>query len=176
MKKTEMLIVSESGTEPVSVAEAKSWALIDTDADDTEIGYLITSARGMVEAYINKDILPKQRKYYQPYVTDGILMLPYSPVATIDSIVVGTITYTSDQYDVYGVYGSQVDFGFEAEDVVATYTTTGLTASQRVKDAIKSVVEYLYNSQGVIEETDLPKDLPKHIKRLLIGETNRVNF
>lgn len=171
-----MLIVSETGSEPVSVAEAKAWALIDTSADDAEIGYLITTARRMVESYVNKDILPKQRKLYMPYITDGIMMLSYAPVDTIDSVVVGTTTYTSDQYDVYGVYNAQIDFGFEANDVVVTYTTTGLTPDQQVKEAIKAVVEYLYNSQGVIEENDLPDTMPMHIKKMLIGQKNMKNF
>ena len=103
MKRPEMLIVSETGSEPVSVSEAKAYALIDTTADDTEIGYLITSARRMIESFLNKDILAKNRKLYIPFVTDGIMQLYYAPVDTINSVTVGTTAYTSDQYDVYGV-------------------------------------------------------------------------
>ena len=172
MKKPEMTIVTETGSEPVSVAEAKAVALIDTDADDTELGYLITTARRMVEYYINSDILPKQRKYYMPYVTDGVLLLPFAPVDTLDSVVVGSITYASDQYDVFGTTNSQIDFGFDAQNVTVTYTTSGATPDQQVKEAIKAVVEYLYNSQGVIETNDLPKSMPRHIKKMLIGQKN----
>jgi len=168
----EMKVVSVSGTEPISVTEAKAWALIDTDADDTELGTLITAARGMVESYINKDILPKQRQYFSPTLIDGVMALPYRPVDTIDEVIVGTVTYTSSQYSVFGLDNGFIDFGFEAEKVKVTYTTTGLTANQQVKDAIKALVEYLYNSQGVIEETDIPRKMPKHIKKLLIGNKN----
>lgn len=168
----EMKIISESGSEPITVTEAKSWALIDTDADDAEIGTLITTARKMVEAYINKDILAKQRQYYSPIVLNNIMSLPYRPVATIDEVIVGTTTYASTQYNVYGLDNGFLDFGFEAENVKVTYTTTGLTANQNVLDAIKGVVEYLYNSQGVIEETDLPRTMPRHIKKMLIGSKN----
>ena len=170
-----MLILSETGTEPVSVSEAKAWALIDTSSDDTEIDYLITTARRMVESYINKDILPKQRKYYSPYVTDGILALPYAPVDTIDTVLVGTTTYTSDQYDVYGAYGAQMDFSSEIEDALVTYTTTGFVPDQQVNEAIKALVQHLYNAQGVIEESDIADNMPKHIKQMLIGQTNRHN-
>ena len=175
MKRSEMLILSETGTEPVSVSEAKAWALIDTSSDDTEIDYLITTARRMVESYINKDILPKQRKYYSPYVTDGVLALPYAPVDTIDSVLVGTTTYTSNQYDVYGAYGAQMDFSSEIEDALVTYTTTGFVPDQQVNEAIKALVQHLYNAQGVIEESDIADGMPKHIKQMLIGQTNRHN-
>lgn len=167
-----MTINSETGSEPITTAEAKAWALIDTDADDDEIGTLITTARRMVESYINKDILAKERTYFLPIVYDNIVSLPYRPVASIDEVIVGTTTYTSSQYTVTGISNDFIDLGLEAENVKITYTTSGLTANQQVKDAIKAIVEYLYNSQGVIEETDLPNKMPKHIKKMLIGNKN----
>jgi len=54
--------LSVGAVEPVTVAEAKTWAAIDTALDDAVIGSIITSARVMAEKFISRDLVQKDYK------------------------------------------------------------------------------------------------------------------
>lgn len=145
-------VVSVTGTEPVTVADAKEWGLIDTSADDTVIGYMIKSVREALENYISRDIIAKERKYYIEQAVQPIA-LPFSPIALISSV-----TYTRDatalvlntDYYVDGLQNKVIDFSsYPKNYVTITYTTSGIT-DQSVKDSVKACFEYLYNSRGLV--------------------------
>ena len=85
-------IISETGSELVSLSEAKSYCKIDYNNDDGLINRMIEQARVWCENYISKDIVAKQRKYFLPK-TSGLFDLPFAPVNSIDAVKInGTST------------------------------------------------------------------------------------
>ena len=53
------LLISESGSEPITTAEAKAWAKIENSDEDSLVSSLITSCRREVESY-TKQVLNNQ--------------------------------------------------------------------------------------------------------------------
>jgi hypothetical protein len=45
------LLISESGSEPITTAEAKAWAKVENSDEDSLISSLITSCRREIESY-----------------------------------------------------------------------------------------------------------------------------
>ncbi len=78
---TQIKITATTGSEIINTATAKSYLRVDTSADDTLIGQMITQARIIIENYITKDIAAKTRKLYLASV-DERFVLPFSPIAS----------------------------------------------------------------------------------------------
>lgn len=166
---------SVTGSEPVTVDEAKEWALIDTDADDTVIGYMITSVRQSLETYLSADIVAKTRTLYMEKVNHKV-ELPFSPIDTIT-----IITYTTDdttlattEYSVLGLNNKTIDFdSYPYEHVKINYTTLGIS-DQAVKDSVKATFEYLYNSRGLVSMDNFKGfQIPETAKYLIAGYRNQ---
>ena len=118
----EIKIISETGSEPVSLSDAKNFLKVDYTDDDTLIGALIKQARLWCENYLSKDIVAKQRKYYVPK-TNGTFDLPFAPVASIDEVKIDGSATTD--YEMLGLNEETIELGAgEAEQVVVKYTTT----------------------------------------------------
>lgn len=151
----DMIINQETGIEPVTVEEAKAWALIDTSADDTQIGYMITSVRQALETYLSRDIVAKNRTLYIEYQGSADVILPFAPINDIVSVVVGssnTVLVADSDYFVRGVSDKRIEFASFPKDYVRiNYTTEGILL-QNVKDAIKASFEYLYDSRGLVSQ------------------------
>ena len=58
-----MKINTTTGSEILTISEAKSFIRVDTSADDTIIGQMITQARIWCENYISRDIVAKIELY-----------------------------------------------------------------------------------------------------------------
>jgi hypothetical protein len=84
-------INSTTGSEVISTADVKAYARIDTSDDDTLIGEMIKQARIVLENYISRDIVAKNRTFYRSYVDDRF-EVPFAPVTTISSVTVENIT------------------------------------------------------------------------------------
>jgi hypothetical protein len=85
---------TETGTEPVTVQEAKDWGKIEQDVDDDLIEELITAAREVCEDYtglgfITRDIVATINN------ANGGFILPYGPVS-------GDVTVTDDEDATWG--------------------------------------------------------------------------
>ena len=61
---TQIKIDSTTGSELVNTATAKTYLRVDTSADDTLIGQMITQARIIIENYISKNRNDKCIKLY----------------------------------------------------------------------------------------------------------------
>ena len=92
-------ITATTGSEIVTVAEAKSFIRIDTSDDDTLLDNMIKQARIWSENYIGKDIVAKTRKYYLEQASSRF-EIPFSPIASISSV---TVEGVSSNYTTYGV-------------------------------------------------------------------------
>ena len=169
----DMLINSVTGSEPVTTSEAKDWGLIDTSAEDTLIGTMITSVREALETYISRDIVARNRTYYIEHVDCSTIDLPFAPIDAVSSVTYGddddALTVNNDYY-VRGVSDKRIELvSYPKEYVKVTYTTLGLS-DQSVKDAIKATFEYLYDSRGLVSQDNFKGfSIPETAKKLIVG-------
>ena len=101
------LVVTVAPTDnPITVAEAKAFARIDTAADDTLVTDLITAARVYAEPILNRTFVDTTYEWtLDRFPFDGrALLLPRPPLASITSITyvdtAGTTqTWSDTKYD-----------------------------------------------------------------------------
>lgn len=153
---------SVTGSEIVTVSDVKDYARIDTDADDTLIGNMITQARIWCENYISRDIVAKNRTYYLDS-TQGIFDLPFAPVASISSV---TVKGEAETYEAIGLDNEtiELDNGY-AERVKVTYVTTGLDDGL-LQQAILQLATTYYDNRGEFIIGNI-SDMPTNVKSIL---------
>lgn len=169
----DMIINSVTGSEPVSVTEAKEWGLIDTSAEDTLIGTMITSVRQALETHISRDIVARDRTLYIEYVGCETIDLPFAPVDAVASVTYGnddTALAVNSDYYVRGVSDKRIELvSYPKQYVKVNYTTLGMT-NQNIKDAIKATFEYLYDSRGLVSLDDFKGfSIPETARALVVG-------
>jgi len=156
-------INSTTGSEIISTADVKSYARIDTTADDTLISQMITQARIVLENYISRDIVAKNRTFYRSYVDDRF-EVPFAPVTTITSI---TVEDTTAAHTVYGLEKSVIELDESpAKDMEMVYITTGLSDSA-IKEALLQFVTTLYENRVDFIEGKTMQKIPTASKELL---------
>lgn len=156
-------INSTTGTELISTADFKSYARIDTTADDTLIGQMITQARIVLENYISRDIVAKNRTLYNSFVNDRF-EVPFAPVTTITSITVENIVAA---HTVHGLDKSIIELNESpAKDMKMIYITTGLNDSA-IKEALLQFTSTLYENRVDFIEGKTIQKIPTSSKDLL---------
>lgn len=161
-------INSTTGTEIVSASEFKSYARIDTSADDTLIGLMITQARIWCENYISRDIVAKNRTYYIPE-TNGVFDLPFAPVASISSVHIDGVANT--EYEILGLDNETIELDGAAEKVKVVYVTSGLDDSL-LKQAIKQFTATLYENRNDYVEGNAGNLVPSETRTILSSYKN----
>ena len=139
----------ESGTEPVTVDEAKGWLKISDDItdDDDLLTELITVARQMCEKYSNISFITRTVKATLKNSL-GSISLPYGPHGAIASYkdyngedVASTIVKVKgDQFKV--LYEPCIDY------IEITYASGYTTLPYDLKRAVLCQVASLYESRG----------------------------
>lgn len=156
---------SVTGSELVSVAEAKLFTRIDTSADDTLIDDMITQARVFIENYISRDIVAKNRTYYVDQ-TNGLFDLPFAPIASVSSV---TVEGEAATYDILGLDDYSIELhGGPSKHVKVTYVTAGINDSA-IKQAILQLVSTLYDNRADYVTGTIVSDVPTTVKSLLAG-------
>lgn len=164
----EVKIVTDVVTEPVTVAEAKTFMVIDSDytGDDTLITGLITAARLLLEKHTNLSFAAKTLKCF----TDkSYLEIPYGPIVSVTNVVnQDDEEITSDNYTLKGLDFKRIYLGASnsgyfypigggapvLEQIVTntnytiTYTAGYTTLPETLKLAIKEQVNHMYNNRG----------------------------
>jgi hypothetical protein len=161
-------INSTTGSEIVTASEFKDYARIDTSADDTLIGLIITQARIWCENYISRDIVAKNRTYYVPE-TNGIFDIPFGPIASISSVTIDGTAFT--EYTMDGLDNETIDLDGPAEKVKVTYITAGLDDSL-LQQAIKQYAATLYENRNDFEEGKMGSKVPTSVKSVLNSYKN----
>lgn len=99
----EVKVTTDLSTEPVSVAEFKTYARFTLSDEDALIGELITSARLRLEAFTGRSFGEKTiEAYWQTFSKE--VELPYPPIGTITSVTTvhkGTDTALTSGEDYY---------------------------------------------------------------------------
>lgn len=141
-----------TGSEPITLDEAKSWMRVDDTNDDTLITALITQTRELVEEYLNTSIV--QTTLVLDATARKELLLPYGPVVTI------TTVQDQEGEDVdYTYNGFYIDFGDVGTisvtggdttyvDTVTTYDAGVSTIPSGLKLGMLEVIAWLYENRG----------------------------
>jgi hypothetical protein len=157
-------IISETGSELVSLSEAKFYCKVDYNNDDGLITRMIEQARVWCENYISKDIMSKQRKYFLPK-TNGLFDLPFAPVNTIDEVKINGTTSTA--YEIIGLNKETLELNSgENEKVEITYTTLGLN-DNLIKQAILQLVGTYYENREDFVVGYSINEIPTNVKSIL---------
>lgn len=166
---TQMKINSTTGSEILTTSEAKDFIRVDTSADDTIIGQMITQARIWCENYISRDIVAKNRTLYLASVNERFV-LPFSPVSSISSITVeGTAT---TDYETYGLDDTIVSLNMlPSKEVKVTYVTSGQSDSL-LKQAISQLVATYYDNRNDFVTGTIVSDVPTNVKNILSSYKN----
>tara|TARA_R100001463_G_scaffold43284_2_gene90376 strand:- start:723 stop:1268 length:546 start_codon:yes stop_codon:yes gene_type:complete len=161
---TQIKITATTGSEIINTATAKSYLRVDTSADDTLIGQMITQARIVIENYITKDIVAKTRKLYLASV-DERFVLPFSPIASIQSITVeGTATTAFTEY---GLDDTIIELNsLPSKEVIVSYTTAGMNDSFLIQANLQ-LVSTLYDNRADFVIGQTVTDLPTSVKEIL---------
>ena len=157
-------INSTTGSEIITTANVKDFARISTSADDTIIANMIKTARIWCENYISRDIVAKNRTFYQKYVDDRFI-LPFSPIASISSL---TVDGDAATYDTYGLDDMIVELeNLPAKEGKITYVTSGLI-DDVVKQAIFQLTSTYYdNRTDFVLKNEYVSEVPTQTKNLL---------
>ena len=158
-------ISATTGSEIVTVADAKAYIRIDTSDDDTLLGNMIKQARIWCENYISSDIVAKTRVYYLEFANDRF-ELPFSPVASITS---ATVEGGVASYDSYGANNEVLALkDLTAKDITITYVTTGQDDAL-LQQAILQLVSTYYDNRAdfVVMQGVSFVEVPANVKQIL---------
>lgn len=130
----------EGLTEPVTRAEAKLWAKIETSDDDDIVDALITAARQICEqfsgiGFIQREIVASIEN------NNGGFFLPYGPV---EGDPEATDEYGNEVTPTYNMGQVQDPYG----KLVVTYQGGHETLPQNLKTALKAQFLFLYENRG----------------------------
>ena len=106
-----LTLSSAPATEPVTTAEAKSHARVDSSDDDTLIGGLITAARQWAEWYTQRAFITQTWDLKLDAFPSEPLELPKAPLVSVSSVTYvdsagASQTWAADEY-VVKVYAGQ---------------------------------------------------------------------
>ena len=151
----DLQIINTIGTDVVTLAEAKNYIRVTNTSEDTLITSMISNATRRIEAYINTDIVAKQRAMFLDRA-DEPFGLYYAPINTTIAPVVevdGEVQ-TTGAYEVIGLENPLIRLESTfAEKIKVTYTTKGI-ADDGIKPAILCYVAYLYHGRDAMMSTN----------------------
>jgi uncharacterized phiE125 gp8 family phage protein len=154
-------IITDLAVEPVTLQEAKDYMRISSNAEDSLIEELITSARERIEKFTGLSLGEKTLKAYWFYFHIP-QEIPYGPVTLIDSVV--------NDEDVALEYVAR---GLQYK-TLESYSTTGLTieyeagfavAPKGLKLAILKQVSTDYENRENYSIYDQPYELSSDARR-----------
>jgi len=140
-----------TGTDELTLTNAKLWMKVDDTADDTLITSLITEAKQLIEQYINFTLTPATITLTATARTQ--LCLPYGPVQSITSVKDmdgDDVEYTYE--DLCIEFDTQVYSVTNPSNVyvqtVTIYEAGTTSIPSGLMLAWKEVVLYLYENRG----------------------------
>ena len=160
----QITINSTTGNEIISIQDVKDFARIDTSADDTLISLMIETARIWCENYISRDIIPKNRTYYLDATQTGLIDLPFSPVASVESVTINDETAT---YTILGLNNETIELdGGAAEKVKITYITEGINNAMMKQAMLQTITTYYDNRSDFVQGANVHL-IPTNAKTIL---------
>ena len=150
-------IVSESGSEPLLLADVKTWAKVENDDEDTLITSLITSCRREIESFTKCVLRPQV--WRTKYIAETIKNRFYSPRIAASSVVVTVDGDTITDYlfnEVTGCLRLNYDYSNDELIVIEWTMATALSSLAPLTQALKDLVTYRFYNRG---SYDLPANV-----------------
>lgn len=160
--------------ELISIEDVKEWAAIDTDLDDAVIASIISSAREMVESFISKDLISKNRLLFTSEMDDKvnhIVVLPYNAKdGTITVKAEGNLLVEGSDYEVVGIGGKYIKFNTLLENILVEYESQPINSASELdlaNSATKVLIEQIYNNRANLEGGEDIDVFDTRIKKML---------
>lgn len=151
------VLFDDEGTEPVTLADVKAQARIETDDEDALLNSYITAARQMIEGYLNVSLV--ERVVTANLLNElGDIYLPYGPIGEITSFVQDHAPEDKIDADIYKLRGQQfkrISTAFD-DSITVTYTVGYATVPQYLKVAVLQQVAFMYENRGDVEKVLSP--------------------
>ena len=165
----EVIVTAETGAEIITIEECKNFIRIDTSADDTLLGIMITAARKNAEALIGRDIVSKERTMWvglwENFIDERINLL-FGPVDEVTAV--GLNDDTPLTFEVYGIKDKSVKLNQIAQNFTIDYTTTGMNDSL-LKQALLQIVSTYYDNRTDFVTGMTVNELPSGAVAILNG-------
>ena len=143
--------------EPVTVAEAKSYCRVTTNAEDALFGTLITSAREAIEVATGLSLIPKNVTTYFNNIS-GNFDIPFGPidVATFElfDMEQNALEVTGTDLQLIGDEFPKLAYPHYA-NLKATYEAGYTTIPADLKLAILDQVSYDYENRGLDSDSGI---------------------
>jgi uncharacterized phiE125 gp8 family phage protein len=146
--------ITETGSEPLTTAQAKDWLKMPYTTDDTLISTLIKTARKFAESYCSISVIGKTIVVVFTHDGEKAVRLPRGPVATVTGVRYRscrlkdwtTITTETTTWEVEGDEFIGNCVGYYEVTYTAGYGA-GL-APEGIVTAMKQIIARLYEKRG----------------------------
>ena len=155
------LLISESGSEPITTAEAKAWAKVENSDEDSLISSLITSCRREIESYTKNVLRPQV--WQTVYQFEYPKTIFYSPRLQASSV---TVTIDDEAYtdftfnEITGRLKINNEYRSSNEISITWTCTTMLYSLAPLKQALLDLITYRFYNRGTY-------DLPQNVRTVL---------
>ncbi len=165
--------ITETGTEPVTLAQAKMHAAIDYTDYDTILPIYLSAARLSIEKATGLSLITKRVDITVELVANVLFKLPYSPVTLVNSII-GTLTND----DVTSYATNEKNVGVNKDFIIVDvsgiydvqYDSSITSVAADLKLAIMQMFTFIFNHRGEYMEGKL--DYAVEAERI-IGQNTR---
>ena len=155
------IIRTVSGSEPVTLAQAKAYNRVLFSVDDSTIELLITQARETLEQATNLSLVEQTIELTLDTYKDKF-RLPYGPISAITTVTVNTDNVTADYISDNGL------IKFNGTGTLKAEYEAGGVEFQGLKIAMLEMIAFLYTNRGTAN------DYPATVKRWILNNT--MNF
>ncbi len=155
------ILISESGSEPITTADVKTWAKVENSDEDSLISSLITSCRREVESYTKNVLRPQV--WRTKYIAETVKNKFFSPRIVASSVVVTVDGDTITGYlfnEITGCLRLNTDYAGDELIVIEWSIETALFSLAPLTQALKDLVTYRFYNRGSY-------DLPAHVVSVL---------
>lgn len=179
-------LIRPPAVEPVSIAEAKAHARIDTADDDAFVASLITTSRLSIEAALGLGLVSQDWRIRLDAVPRSrSIDLPMRPLATVLAVRVrdgtgGAVTLAASDYEVdaasvppriallpAAVAQPGVRFGGVEIDVTVGFGETAAMVPAPIRQALLMLVAHWYEHREPVAAGSVPMRVPDTVDALL---------
>lgn len=154
------MIVSRTitGTEPVTITEAKLWLKVDFTTDDALITELISHCRELIEQYTGRSLVASTVivEVESPNVNE-VLTLPLPVHVSVDAVTLDAVAST--EYEERGTSVKKLEL--TGTGIYRITYKTGALIDPTLKTMVKKLVAHHYENRNA--DLELPRDLYKHL-------------
>lgn len=182
-----LVLASAPSGEPVTTAQAKTHARIDTTADDAYVDLLITAARQAIDGrdgWLGRALMSQTWDYYLDEFPADALEVPLPPLVSVSAITYVddagvTQTWAAAKYTVdtrkqpgqivpaYGeVYPTTRDVPNAVKVTFACGYGAAADVPEPIKLALKATVAHFYDHRQPVEN-GTRGEVPQHVEALL---------